>query len=59
MRGLDVAQWPPRKRQEHLGVMMLAAAKGSKVAIETSGADEEEAMQAVVQLIADKFGESE
>jgi phosphocarrier protein len=42
-----------------MGVMMLAAAKGSKVAIETSGADEEEAMQAVVQLIADKFGESE
>jgi phosphocarrier protein len=39
--------------------MMLAAAKGSKVSIETSGADEEQAMQAIVQLIADKFGESE
>jgi len=42
-----------------MGVMMLAAAKGSKVAIETSGADEEAAMQAIVQLIAEKFGESE
>jgi phosphocarrier protein len=42
-----------------MGVMMLAAAKGSKVSIETSGADEEQAMQAIVQLIADKFGESE
>ncbi|HXV07437.1 MAG TPA: HPr family phosphocarrier protein [Burkholderiales bacterium] len=42
-----------------MGVMMLAAAKASKVAIETSGADEEQAMQAIVQLIAEKFGESE
>jgi phosphocarrier protein len=42
-----------------MGVMMLAAAKGSKVAIETSGADEEQAMQAIVQLIVEKFGESE
>ena len=42
-----------------MGVMMLAAAKGSKVAIETSGADEDEAMQALTQLIANKFGESE
>jgi phosphocarrier protein HPr len=42
-----------------MGVMMLAAAKGSKVAIETSGADEDEAMQALTRLIADKFGESE
>jgi len=42
-----------------MGVMMLAAAKGSKVAIETSGADEDQAMQALTQLIADKFGESE
>jgi len=42
-----------------MGVMMLAAAKGSKVAIETSGADYDKAMQALTQLIADKFGESE
>jgi phosphocarrier protein len=42
-----------------MGVMMLAAAKGSKVVVETDGADEEQAMQALVQLIGDKFGESE
>jgi len=42
-----------------MGVMMLAAAKGSKVTIETSGEDEEQAMNALVDLIAQKFGESE
>ena len=42
-----------------MGVMMLAAAKGSKVSIETSGADEEQAMIALVELIEHKFGESE
>ena len=42
-----------------MGVMMLAAPKGSSVIIETSGPDEEEAMHALVQLIADRFGESE
>jgi phosphocarrier protein HPr len=42
-----------------MGVMMLAAAKGAKVVIETSGADEEQAMAELVGLIAQKFGESE
>ena len=42
-----------------MGVMMLAAAKGTTVAIETSGADEDEAMAALLELIRDKFGESE
>jgi phosphocarrier protein HPr len=42
-----------------MGVMMLAAAKGSNVMIETSGADEEQAMAALADLIAQKFGESE
>jgi phosphocarrier protein HPr len=42
-----------------MGVMMLAAAKGTTVTVETSGADEEEAMSAIVGLFADKFGESE
>jgi len=42
-----------------MGVMMLAAAKGSKVVVETDGTDEDDAMQALVQLIGDKFGESE
>jgi len=40
-----------------MGVMMLAAGRGSKVEIETDGADEAEAMQALVALIADYFGE--
>jgi len=42
-----------------MGVMMLAAAKGSRITVETSGSDEGPAMQAVTALIADKFGEGE
>jgi phosphocarrier protein len=42
-----------------MGVMMLAAAKGSTVLIETDGTDEAEAMQAVENLVATRFGESE
>jgi phosphocarrier protein len=42
-----------------MGVMMLAAAKGSSVTIETNGPDEEEAMQALVRLVAERFGEAE
>jgi len=42
-----------------MGVMMLAANKGSVVAIETSGPDEDAAMDALSQLIGDKFGEGE
>lgn len=42
-----------------MGVMMLAAAKGSSITIETNGPDEEEAMQALVRLVAERFGEAE
>ncbi|MBC8006542.1 MAG: HPr family phosphocarrier protein [Prolixibacteraceae bacterium] len=42
-----------------MGVMMLAAAKGSVVAIETDGPDEAQAMSALVALINEKFGEGE
>ncbi len=42
-----------------MGVMMLAAAKGSVIAIETEGADADAAMAALVALIEDKFGEGE
>jgi phosphocarrier protein HPr len=42
-----------------MGVMMLAASKGVIVGIETAGADEAEAMQALVDLIGNRFGESE
>ena len=40
-----------------MGVMMLAANKGSKVLLETDGADEIIAIEALAALIADKFGE--
>ena len=40
-----------------MGVMMLAANKGSKVALETDGVDEAAAIEALAALIADKFGE--
>ena len=42
-----------------MGVMMLAAGKGSRVVIEAEGADAEEAMDAIVALIAGRFGEEE
>ncbi len=42
-----------------MGVMMLAAAKGSVIRIETDGPDEAAAMQALQTLIRDKFGEGE
>lgn len=42
-----------------MGVMMLAAGKGSSVELETDGPDEQEAMDALVALINDKFGEGE
>ena len=42
-----------------MGVMMLAASKGTTVKIETVGADAEEALKAICELIADKFGEAE
>jgi phosphocarrier protein len=42
-----------------MGVMMLAAGIGSTVQIETEGSDEAEAMQALLALIADKFGEGQ
>ncbi|MEO7320456.1 MAG: HPr family phosphocarrier protein [Nitrosospira sp.] len=42
-----------------MGVMMLAASKGVVLGIETTGPDETEAMQALVNLIKDCFGESE
>ncbi len=42
-----------------MGVMMLAAAKGTAITIETSGEDEAEAMQALLALINNFFGEGE
>jgi phosphocarrier protein HPr len=42
-----------------MGVMMLAAGKGSRVVVETNGADADAALTAILALIADKFGEGE
>jgi phosphocarrier protein len=42
-----------------MGVMMLAAGLGSEVEIETEGEDEKAAMDALVALINDKFGEGQ
>ena len=42
-----------------MGVMMLAAGIGAEVQLETSGEREREAMDALLALIADKFGEGE
>ena len=42
-----------------MGVMMLAAGMGAEIEIETEGEDEQPAMDAIVALINDKFGEGE
>ena len=42
-----------------MGVMMLAAGKGSTVIVETTGKDEQAANEAILALIATKFGEAE
>ena len=42
-----------------MGVMMLAAGIGTEVEIETDGADEQQAMDALLALVNDKFGEGQ
>ena len=42
-----------------MGVMMLAAGIGSEVVLETAGEKEQEALDAIVALINDRFGEGE
>ena len=42
-----------------MGVMMLAAGLGSEVVIDTEGDREQEAMDALLAMVADKFGEGE
>jgi len=42
-----------------MGVMMLAAAKGTTIGIETNGEDEAEAMRVILNLVNDQFGEGE
>ncbi len=40
-----------------MGLMMLAAAMGSEIEVETSGAEAEQALEEITLLVADKFGE--
>ena len=42
-----------------MGVMMLAAGIGTEVEIETDGGDERQAMDALLALVNDKFGEGQ
>jgi len=42
-----------------LGILLLAAQKGSCLLVQVEGEDEEEAMTAIIDLVADKFGEDE
>jgi phosphocarrier protein len=42
-----------------LGILLLAAAQGSRVWLKCDGEDEEAAVQAITELIADGFGEEE
>ena len=42
-----------------MGVMMLAAAKGSRVTVEAEGTDAPAALAAILKLIAERFGEEE
>jgi phosphocarrier protein HPr len=42
-----------------MGVMMLAAGKGSRVMVEAEGEDAADAMAAILKLIAARFGEEE
>jgi phosphocarrier protein len=42
-----------------MGIMMLAAAKGVTIELSADGADEDAAVNALVQLIAERFGEEE
>lgn len=42
-----------------MGVLTLAAARGTELIIEAEGADEKQALEAVTELIAERFGEDE
>ena len=62
--GFDAEVWMEKgSRRVHaksiMGVMMLAAGKGTTVAIETIGTDEQTALDSIIKLIEDKFGEGE
>ena len=41
-----------------LGILLMAAAKGTEIEVITDGKDEEVAMEAVVRLVNNRFGEN-
>ena len=62
--GFDCDVWMTRNERRInaksiMGVMMLAAGVGTTVLLETDGADEQAAMDALSALVNDKFGEGE
>ena len=42
-----------------MGIMMLAAAKGTTILVQVEGADEDQALEGMERLFRDKFGEKE
>jgi phosphocarrier protein len=40
-----------------MGLLMLAAARGTRIEVETAGPQAEELMEALARLVADRFGE--
>lgn len=42
-----------------MGVMMLAASRGTSITVTASGEDEQQALEALSALVADRFGEGE
>jgi phosphocarrier protein HPr len=42
-----------------MGIMMLAASQGSEMILHADGVDEQEAVEALVALVNDRFGEDE
>jgi len=62
--GYDAEIWLSRdgrrvNAKSIMGVMMLAAGKGSRIVVEAEGGDADAAVSAILALIADKFGEKE
>jgi phosphocarrier protein HPr len=52
----DARQWVDGK--SILGILLLAAAKGTKIQFAIKGSDERRAMEAVVKLVGERFGEA-
>lgn len=42
-----------------MGIMTMAANKGSTIFIESSGPDEQSALQALIELVQNRFGEDQ